>query len=334
MDLPTAVAALSFFRPRLSRRFSLDFYGGEPLLEVPLIRKIAEGIDRSPGISCLRPRFSLTTNGSLLTPAILGFLEARGFSVTLSFDGLAQETHRKKGSLPVLCGALERLQASPRIRFGVNAVFTPKTVPLLADSVRFLADSGGRDIRISTALNLRWPLSSIEELGRQIRGVRLWTAAEFRRGNGIPVANFREGFDAEKRPFTCGAGRDRMAISPEGDVWGCHLFPDLFRIRSRAREIGAFRFGRLRDPESFPRDPAAILDRHSALGRDETSVSGRWCLFCPARESCEVCPLQAAFAGGRIAAIPPHICAIQRLWIAEKKALRRSFEVANRRKNG
>jgi sulfatase maturation enzyme AslB (radical SAM superfamily) len=334
MTFATAAAAVRFFQPRLKNRFSISFTGGEPLLEFPLIRRLTRWIIGRPEISGLRPRFALTTNGSLLSSAILDFLEAHRFSVGLSFDGLAQEIHRKQGSLPMLRAALESLLARPRIRLGVNAVFSPKTVPLLANSIRFLEDSGVRDIRISTALNLRWPRASLDELGRQLRRIRLRTAAENRRGGRIQVANFREGAAGEKRLFACGAGRDRMAISPEGEIWGCHLFPDLFRIRGRPREIGAFRFGRLNDPASFARNCGPVLDRHSALGCDEYAVSGRWCLFCPEREACEVCPLHAAFAGGGLAAIPPHICAIQRLWISEKKALAGPPEVANRRENG
>lgn len=96
----TAVAAVRYFLPLLKSRFSLNFYGGEPLLEFPLVRSLVEGIDKNPGASRLEPRFALTTNGSRLTPAILDFLEARGFSVVLSFDGLAQETHRKREASP------------------------------------------------------------------------------------------------------------------------------------------------------------------------------------------------------------------------------------------
>jgi hypothetical protein len=62
-------------------------------------------------------------------------------------------------------------------------------------------------------------------------------------------------------------------------------------------------------------------DRHSALNQDEYSMSGWWCLFRPDRESSEVCPPYSALVGAGLADVPSHVCAIQRVRIAEKKAL-------------
>ena len=282
----------------------------------------------------LRPRLALTTNGSLLSPAILDFLDRHGFFVELSFDALAQNTLRKRGSFPALCSALDGLLARPGIKFEVNSVFTPRSVSLLSGSVKFLVESGVRDTRISTALNSRWTRASLDELGRQLRRVGRRMAVDIRSRGEVPVSNFRSGPPRGKRVFACGAGKGRMAVSPEGDIWGCHLFPDLYRVRGRPAGIRAFRFGRAGEPEAFERDYISVLGRHADLSQDSFSVSGHWCLFCPELASCEVCPLHSAFAGARMGEIPPHICAIQRLWIAEKKALARALEVANHLKNG
>jgi hypothetical protein len=67
---------------------------------------------------------------------------------------------------------------------------------------------------------------------------------------------------------------------------------------------------------------SSILDRHSALNRDEYSMSGWWCLFYPDRESCEVRPLHSALAGAGLADVQSHIGAIWRLWIAERRPWR------------
>jgi radical SAM protein with 4Fe4S-binding SPASM domain len=260
-----------------------------------------------------------------MTPSILEFLSRNWFSVELSFDALAQDVHRKRGSSPALLDALDGILARPRIRLEVNSVFTPRSVALLAESVKFLAGIGVANIRISPALNRPWTRAALEELKSQLGRVRRMMARSVRRGEQVQVVNFRAEAAPGGRIFGCGAGRDRMAVSPEGDIWGCHLFPDLFRIRGSESDIGAFRFGRLADRQAFDEHHAMVLGRHAGLSQDSFMVAGKSCLFCPDLESCGVCPLHAVYAGGRMTEIPSHACAIQRLWISERRSLERSL---------
>src|SRR5262249_31463127 len=71
-------------------RLNLAFLGGEPLANRSVLRAAtarAATLARARGA---RLTFSITTNGTLLTPDDGAFFETYGFAVTVSIDGIGQ----------------------------------------------------------------------------------------------------------------------------------------------------------------------------------------------------------------------------------------------------
>jgi uncharacterized protein len=64
---------------------SVRFYGGEPLLNLPLIRQTVEYIEQERGQTNVQ--FSVTTNGLLLQGEAAEFLARHGFGISVSLDG-------------------------------------------------------------------------------------------------------------------------------------------------------------------------------------------------------------------------------------------------------
>ena len=67
------------------KNIEIGFYGGEPLLAYPLIKKViqySKNVFKEKNIEYL-----ITTNGSLLTPEIANFLFKNQCKITISFDG-------------------------------------------------------------------------------------------------------------------------------------------------------------------------------------------------------------------------------------------------------
>lgn len=90
----TARAAIdTFIKERSIDPQTLSFYGGEPLLRMNTI----EGIVTHAKTRAKKLRFSVTTNGTLLTPERWQFLAAHEFSVAISLDGpaLLHDRNRK-----------------------------------------------------------------------------------------------------------------------------------------------------------------------------------------------------------------------------------------------
>lgn len=74
----------NFFKRTNGEEGYLVFYGGEPLLKFPLIRKIVEHANK---ISKHKIKFSFTTNGVTLTMEKFDFLVKNDFKITVSVDG-------------------------------------------------------------------------------------------------------------------------------------------------------------------------------------------------------------------------------------------------------
>jgi uncharacterized protein len=92
MEIETAFAAIDFLRKHSinSTEVSIVFYGGEPLLNFPIIKKSIEYGKRL--FTDKKISFSMTTNGTKITPEISRFLFNNNVSVKVSIDGL-QDLH-------------------------------------------------------------------------------------------------------------------------------------------------------------------------------------------------------------------------------------------------
>ena len=67
--------------------FVIGFYGGEPLLEFELLKRIVLFCETLDDSVVATPRFNVTTNGTLLTDEVIHFLVGHRFNVTISLDG-------------------------------------------------------------------------------------------------------------------------------------------------------------------------------------------------------------------------------------------------------
>jgi uncharacterized protein len=94
MSWQTAKAAVDFLWNHSvdSSKVNIGFYGGEPLLEFPLMKKVVDYSERQ--FLGKNPTFTLTTNGTLLTAEILHFLQDHNIKLIISLDG-PKEIHDK-----------------------------------------------------------------------------------------------------------------------------------------------------------------------------------------------------------------------------------------------
>ncbi len=92
MSLDIAKQAVTDFLNHKPKEAGIGFYGGEPLLEFNLLKAVvfyAESLSRDSNMDV---RFSVTTNGTLLTDEKIHFLALHKFSVMISLDG-NKESH-------------------------------------------------------------------------------------------------------------------------------------------------------------------------------------------------------------------------------------------------
>jgi len=307
--------------PYLTENYYLNFYGGEPLLASDLIKEAVSFLKQKNRDFGKKSHYSITTNGTLLTEEIIRFLNENKFSVELSFDGLAQDLHRKKGSLKKIVPIIGELLSCPDISLETNSVFSPDTVSYLSESIKFIMDLGVPDIRISISTINTWDKVALSKLKNEMSHLREIVAAHYKRKDYIPVVNLRD--EQRKGIFFCAAGKDRLSIAPDGGVWGCFLFADYFRERENSPEYQKYFYGDLDDfmknhEEIYPQ----ISMNYAQLSMDNFCTSKMECFLCKEYKNCAVCPINASLSGTPLGKIPEHVCEIQKIKRREKEKFR------------
>lgn len=92
MTFDTAKAAVKAFLGHRVCSGGIAFYGGEPLLEFDLLRQIVLFAEEFGDQCGIKPGFSISTNGTLLTDEKLPFLVDHNIGVAVSLDG-DKKTH-------------------------------------------------------------------------------------------------------------------------------------------------------------------------------------------------------------------------------------------------
>jgi len=324
LDSGVLTRAVRFFRPFLARECFIDFYGGEPLLALAEIQQVVEQVADFSKNRRLKAHYSLTTNGSLLSDETLGFLEEHEFSVLLSFDGLAQDISRKKGSFDFLMAVIPKILARPRISLETNSVFTSETISYLSRSIELIDRMGVPKISVAFGQKRPWTSSSLLRQKKEIALARRYFRSRYQALKDIPWASLSE--QPEKAIYCCAAGRNKLALAADGTLWGCFLFPQFFRGSKGVRAAQKYCFGSVDEfiknhRTVYPR----LMEHYAALCMDNFSTPHGPCAMCDEIEDCWICPLAAAMVSGKIGRIPALVCGGARQWRKETKRFLERF---------
>jgi len=337
MRWDTLAAALDAALGSGATRLGVEFTGGEPLLEIALLERAVDFIERRRPAGT-RVEFSLTTNGTLLTRALLSSLFARGFAIRLSFDGIsAVQDLRGPGTFAGLDRLLDRLRTEfpdeLRNRVTVAVTLVAAAIPRLAASVRYLVDKGATKITLGPRLTWDpdWRASSREELKRQVDEI-LDVAVDHWRHTGVVPVGFlarpplRER-DAPVEDLLCGASTGMaFCVSPDGHALACSLFaaslttlPPLASQASRAVDLG------LVTDEGVVKRLTALADKAGALGifthRLVKHSSYGACAECRFVADCQLCPASICHIPGNRDPdlVPDFICAFNYVTLAARE---------------
>ncbi len=268
-------AALDFLFARSGSRnvLEVDFFGGEPLLNFPMVKEtVAYGreLERKTG---KRVRFTLTTNGMGLTDEVGEFLNREMYNVVISIDGRPEvhdalrKTVSGDGSHATILANAKRFVATRGDKsYYVRGTFTNRNLDF-ADDVLYLADQGFGNVSVEPAvLDSRSPLALgtehldaiLVEYGRLAQLM----ATRRREGRNFLFFHFNIDFGGGpcvyKRLSGCGAGSEYLAVTPQGDLYPCHQFvgePQFLLGNVMTGELDTTRM------KPFRRDPAVELEK-------------------------------------------------------------------------
>ncbi len=292
---------------------TLRFYGGEPLLEFPLLQQAIEYAREAcpPG---KRLRFGISTNGLLLDDARADFLAHHRVETQLSFDGASEaQDRRRPGSFPALDGLLDRLRERHPTFFakdlGVHLTLTGANLTSLARSIEYLVDKGVRTLSVGPRFthDPDWQPDDIVELDRQLSRILERSLEHHLRTGEVPLSLFRarEGSPGTASDAMCRVGQNgTLAIDVDGQTAGCLLFAGSYQgleaplLRER---IPGLRLGSFSDP-AFPERlaalPAALRDAGLFDHKEEKHSRYGRCGRCHYLEDCLVCPMSTGHVPG------------------------------------
>ncbi|MDF1495111.1 thioether cross-link-forming SCIFF peptide maturase [Caproiciproducens sp. CPB-2] len=243
MLMPFAVGkrAIDFLIEKSEGRHNLevDFFGGEPLMNFEVVKQIvnyARSIEKEHNKNF---RFTITTNGILLTDDKIDFINREMSNCVLSLDGrksvndLLRVRADGTGSYDTIVPKFQKLVASRGDKdYYARGTFTKHNLDFTND-VLHMAELGFEQISVEPVVSdvkLDYSIRE-EDLPRVFEEYeRLANTIIDRKkaGKGFNFFHFMLDLDqgpcAIKRLRGCGCGNEYIAVTPEGDIFPCHQF--------------------------------------------------------------------------------------------------------------
>lgn len=305
MSRRVADRVLDFFIPdRVEERFTLWFFGGEPLLEWGLIRHIVERGREKAAENGVAISFGVTTNGYLLDQDKVGFMVREGFGLIVSYDGrLSHGEMRGPGDRNERERAKERVEeniqmalATPLGDRAICALQVPSgQVSRLYDNVMSAFNLGFKTVAMNKVVDGYRPYTGedLKELEKQFKKLGDWVLEERLRRGGRALQFFDKhlawlchGARDPCNPYTCGAAKGSLSVGPSGDIYPCQrLHRRDFRLGSvfhginqeKREEFLGLRFNQCASCEVEPCAPcfASNLERTG----DPLRIPGENCAY-------------------------------------------------------
>ncbi len=243
MEMPLEVGkkAIDFLIEKSEgrRNLELDFFGGEPLMNFGVVEEIVRYAREREKETGKNFRFTVTTNGTLLTDERIDFINREMHNVVLSVDGRREVNDRVRhrvdgsGSYDAFLPKFQKLvQRRGEGQYYVRGTFTKYNLDF-AEDVLHLNRCGFDQISVEpvvadpklpyalTEADLPAIFAEYERLAKLLIDRR-------REGKGFNFFHFMIDLDQGpcviKRLRGCGAGNEYCAVTPDGDVYPCHQF--------------------------------------------------------------------------------------------------------------
>ncbi len=241
MPLETGKKAIDFLieKSGTRRNLEVDFFGGEPLMNFDAVKAIVEYARSIEKQHNKNFRFTITTNGLLLTDDKIEFINREMNNVVMSLDGRKEINDRLrvtpngKGCYDIIVPKYQRLLETRGGKdYYIRGTFTRYNLDFTND-ILHMKNLGFEQLSIEPVVSdpllpysikeddLPAVFAEYERLARTIVDSR-------KRGEFFNFFHFMIDLDqgpcAIKRLRGCGCGNEYIAVTPEGDIYPCHQF--------------------------------------------------------------------------------------------------------------
>ena len=241
MSLEVGRKALDFLVANSGNRVNLevDFFGGEPLMNWQVVKELV-AYGRSLEESHHKKfRFTLTTNGVLLTDEVMDFVNKEMSNLVLSIDGRKEihdlmRPHRGgQGSYDEILPKYKKAAESRnQMNYYVRGTYTRNNTDFSEDVIH-LADQGFEQISVEPVVadkkeDYALRMEDVPKLLSEYDRLAQEYIRRKRDGKGFQFFHFMIDLEGgpcvAKRLSGCGSGTEYLAVTPWGDLYPCHQF--------------------------------------------------------------------------------------------------------------
>ncbi len=246
MSYETGKQALDFLIQSSGSRHNLevDFFGGEPLLNWDVVKKlVAYGRSKEKEYD-KNFRFTITTNGMGINDDVIDFCNKEMSNVVLSLDGRKETNDRMRstragvGSYDIIVPKFKklvekRLQGPEgRREYYIRGTFTHYNLDFLQD-ILHMADLGFTELSIEPVVaspDAPYALKpeDLPVINEQYDQLAKEMLKRRREGRGFTFYHYMIDLEGGpcivKRISGCGVGTEYLAVNANGDLYPCHQF--------------------------------------------------------------------------------------------------------------
>jgi len=233
--------ALDFLMDHSGGRTNLevDFFGGEPLLNWDVVKRLVTYAREQEGPRSKRFRFTLTTNGMLVDDEVIDFCNREMHNVVLSLDGRREVHDRLRkdyaghGSYDTIVPKFQKLvQSRGNKSYYLRGTFTHFN-PDFTKDILHMADLGFTELSMEPVVAAPGDPYALteEDLPVVLEQYEVLAKEMLRRekeGRGFTFYHYmidlEHGPCIYKRLSGCGSGTEYLAVTPWGELFPCHQF--------------------------------------------------------------------------------------------------------------
>ena len=241
MSFETGKSAIDFLLENSGNRKNLDidFFGGEPLLNWDVVKRIVNYAREKERDGEKKFRFTLTTNGLLIDENVIEFTKREMHNVVLSLDGRREvhdamrKLHGGAGSYKIVLPKIKRLvEARGGKGYYIRGTYTRSNLDFV-DDILHLADLGFTELSMEPVIAKPYTQYALRknDLPKLFEQYELLAAEMIKRkteGRGFTFYHFMldltGGPCVYKRIRGCGVGTEYLAVNPAGELYPCHQF--------------------------------------------------------------------------------------------------------------
>lgn len=307
MTFETARRAVDFLYGASSGYVTLTFFGGEPLMELDLLKAIVRYSESTYG---QRVRFRMSTNGTLLRQSTIDFCREHDVYFVLSIDGNEKQHDRVRsfssgsGSYAVITERLPQVFDFNPYTMAVSVV-VPETAGDVAAGVRSLFRQGFRYVLQTLDYSAPWTKPDLKTLRKQYVALAGYYYDALAAGKKIYYSPFDERIKTwAQKPYgngdLCDLANSQMAVAASGRIYPCVQFIGRDGEEARVHGIGDV-FG-------------GFNEKRRRFYVEENYAEKQSCRGCALQGRCATyCGCVNWRATGDIKTVPPIICEHERV---------------------